>query len=219
MVRSQKLAAAGSPIHLDLHDRPAEVLSTRSRFNHQRSDDRTAMGWINPLKSSAWRVLLEREVSSFVAPFTNIGNYTTSRTVWYDRFVEPSTLRSWLLAMKEHTFYVYLLASLVTKIMSRKDILPPDDREIVFARFTVYSSNLKEEHRHFATFRLSGLALSLALCLRDQLASQSPELGLEHNLVQVLMLFGICQKLPKNLLILRARLAAALNEVERLAIA
>ena len=106
---------------------------------------RTAMGWINPVKTNAWRVLLEREISSFVAPFANIDNYTTSRTVWYDRFLKPSNLRSWLLAMEEHTFYVYLLASLVTKIMSRKDILPPDDREIVFAGFTVYSSDLKEE--------------------------------------------------------------------------
>ena len=101
------------------------------------------MGWINPLKSNAWRVLLEREITSFVTPFANIGNYTTSRTVWYDRFIKASPLRSWLFAMEEHTFYVYLLACLVTKIISRRDVLPPDDREVIFARFTVDSSDLK----------------------------------------------------------------------------
>ena len=73
--------------------------------------------------------------------------------------------------MEEHTFYVYLLACFVTEIMSRKDILPPDDREIVFARFTVYSSDLKEECRYFSTFRLSGDLPACAGAIMDHVYS------------------------------------------------
>ena len=53
-LRSNKLVPSGlCPSMLQVP--PAEVLSTGKGFNHQRSDDRTAMGWINPLKFSAWR--------------------------------------------------------------------------------------------------------------------------------------------------------------------
>ena len=152
-------ASAPAPIQLDLPEplRAAAVLAGGSRFNHNRSDDKSAMGWVNPLKLNSWRVLIEKEIASFIAPCQSIGNYTTSRTVWYDRFIRHSPLRSWLLAMEEHTFYIYLLACLVTKIMARREVLKSDDREVIFARFTTYSSDLREESQHFSTFILSGI--------------------------------------------------------------
>ena len=89
------------PIQLDLPEplSAAKVLAGGTRFNHQRNDDKTAMGWINPLKSNSWRVLIEREINAFIAPFQSIGSYTTSRTVWYDRFVRHSPLRSMAFAL------------------------------------------------------------------------------------------------------------------------
>ena len=71
----------------------------------------------------------------------------------------------------QHTFYVYLLASLVTKIMSRKNILPFDDRVIIFARFTVYSNDLKEKCHHFATFRLTSDLPTCANAIMDHVYS------------------------------------------------
>ena len=161
------------PIQLDLPEplSAAKVLAGGTRFNHQRSDDKTAMGWINPLKSNSWRVLIEKEINAFIAPFPSIGSYTTSRTVWYDRFVRHSPLRSWLLAMEEHSFYIYLLASLVTKIMARREVLTSDDREVIFARFTTYSSDLRDESLHFSTFILSGDLPTCAGAIMDHVRS------------------------------------------------
>ena len=166
-------ASAPAPIQLDLPEplRAAAVLAGGSRFNHSRSDDKTAMGWVNPLKSNSWRALIEKEIASFIAPFQSIGNYTTSRTVWYDRFMRHSPLRSWLLAMEEHTFYVYLLACLVTKIMARREVLTSDDREVIFARFTTYSCDLREESLHYSSFILSGDLPACAGAIMDHVHS------------------------------------------------
>ena len=166
-------SSAPAPIQLDLPEplRAAAVLAGGSRFNHHRSDDKSAMGWVNPLKLNSWRVLIEKEISSFIAPFQSIGSYTTSRTVWYDRFIRHSPLRSWLLAMEEHSFYIYLLASLVTKIMARREVLTSDDREVIFARFTTYSSDLRDESQHFSTFILSGDLPACAGAIMDHVRS------------------------------------------------
>ena len=73
--------------------------------------------------------------------------------------------------MEEHTFYIYLLACLVTKIMARREVLKSDDREVIFARFTTYSSDLREESQHFSTFILSGDLPACAGAIMDHVHS------------------------------------------------
>ena len=60
---------------------------------------------------------------------------------------------------------------LATKTMSNKDILPPDDREIILARFTVYFCDLREECRHFASFRMTGDLPACAAAIMDDVYS------------------------------------------------
>ena len=73
--------------------------------------------------------------------------------------------------MEEHTFYVYLLACLVTKIMARREVLTSDDREVIFARFTTYSCDLREESLHYSSFILSGDLPACAGAIMDHVHS------------------------------------------------
>ena len=55
--------------------------------------------------------------------------------------------------------------------MARREVLKSDDREVIFARFTTYSSDLREESHHFSTFILSGDLPACAGAIMDHVHS------------------------------------------------
>ena len=106
-------ASAPVPIQLDLPEplRAAAVLAGGSRFNHNRSDDKSAMGWVNPLKLNSWRVLIEKEIASFIAPFQSISNYTTSRN-GVVRSLHPACAFAFLALGYGGAHFLHLLAGM-----------------------------------------------------------------------------------------------------------
>ena len=89
-----------------LFKRPKELEQEGTRFQSDRpAQGFTLMGWQNPL--GLWAEHLERQIKSFTHPSSSIYRYSCDREQWHSTNCKPSSLRTWLLRMEEHAFYLF----------------------------------------------------------------------------------------------------------------
>ena len=132
---------------------PALVGPDGSRFGAiNAGKDLSTMGWKVPLDVKAWWPLFQDELTIYCKPFRGIKAYSDSRPPWFNRFNLRDDLKSWLLSMEEHSFYLFLYNVLCTKCLSHPSCLPAADREVIFARLQIYGSDLRDELQHFKSF-------------------------------------------------------------------
>ena len=88
---------------------PAKVCDTGSRIllDSTPASGFTWMGWVDPV--ARWGRLTEDELHAYTLPFINMQD-SRSRPEWHQCWVSVSTLRSWLLALEEHSFYLFAIS-------------------------------------------------------------------------------------------------------------
>ena len=151
-----KAAPASAPEVLDLtHDlAPAMIGPEGSRFSDINSGKGLSlMGWKVPLDVKSWWPMFQDELDIFCRPFRGIKAYSDSRPPWFNRFNLRQDLKNWFLGMEEHNFYLFLYNVLCTKCLTHPSCLPINDREVIFARLQIYSSDLRDEIQHFKSFQ------------------------------------------------------------------
>ena len=177
-----KAASASAPEVLDLtHDlAPAMVGPEGSRLSDINSGKGLSlMGWHVPLDVKQWWPLFQDELDIFCRPFRGIKAYSDSRPPWFTRFNLKQDLKNWFLGMEEHSFYLFLYNVLCTKCLTHPGCLPIHDREAIFARLQIYSSDLRDEIQHFKSFQdlsdLDHIVAENVLChVRSILALRVP---------------------------------------------
>ena len=102
--------------------------SSRQRGLHKGF---TLMGWQNPVM--LWANHLEKQVRSFTHPSTSIHQYSCDRERWHGQNCKPSALRTWLLRMEEHSFYLFTIKCVTSVSMTSRSSLSSKDREKALA--------------------------------------------------------------------------------------
>ena len=132
---------------------PAPLHRDGSRLN---LDDPVAkgfarMGWIDPIEK--WGSHISRELRAYALPFVNMQEYSCSKPEWHLRWTATCPLMSWLLALEEHSFYIFavkVLAALCIKISSR---FSSPDRELLLVMAQVCHGDLFDELARVKVFR------------------------------------------------------------------
>ena len=133
--------------------RPAVVHANGSRFAAVTPDSsKSTMGWVIPLTKSSWNVLVNKEMLAFATPYPTVRAYSDARPIWFNRWSLPLTLRSWLLSMEEHTFYLYIYMALATLSIRSPSSFSLSDREAISARLHIYKQDLVDEISHYKAF-------------------------------------------------------------------
>ena len=115
-----------------LFKRPKELEQEGSRFQTDRpAQGFTLMGWQNPL--GLWAKHLERQIKSFTHPSTSIYRYSCDREQWHSTNCKPSSLRTWLLRMEEHAFYLFTIKCVTSVSLTSRSSLSAKDREKALA--------------------------------------------------------------------------------------
>ena len=93
---------------------PAKVHGNGSRIllDSTPASGFTGMGWVDPV--ARWGRLIEAELHAYALPFVNTGEYSRSRPELHQSWSSASTLRSWLLALEEHSFDLFAVKRLAS---------------------------------------------------------------------------------------------------------
>ena len=86
---------------------PAQIHRDGSRFSLDGPINKgfARMGWVEPVDK--WGGLISREPHSYALPFVNMQEYSRSRPEWHLRWTSACPLMTWLLALEEHSFYLF----------------------------------------------------------------------------------------------------------------
>ena len=106
--------------------KPAELQQEGTRFQTERpAKGFTLMGWQNPVL--LWAEHLEKQIRSFTHPSTSIYQYSCDRENWRAQNCKPSSLRTWLLRMEEHSFYLFTIKCVTSVSMTSRSSLSSKD--------------------------------------------------------------------------------------------
>ena len=105
-----------------LFKRPKELQQEGTRFQTDRpAQGFTLMGWQNPL--GLWAEHLKKQIKSFTHPSTSIYRYSCDREQWHSTNCKPSSLRTWLLRMEEHAFYLFTIKCVTSVSLTSRSSL------------------------------------------------------------------------------------------------
>ena len=97
--------------------KPAELQQDGTRFQSSKpAKGFTLMGWQNPVM--LWGEHLQTQIRSFTHPSTSIHQYSCVREERHAQNCKPSTLRTWLLRMEEHSFYLFTIKCVASVSMT-----------------------------------------------------------------------------------------------------
>ena len=129
--------------------KPAQVQQDGSRFQASKpGPGLTLMGWENPIM--LWAHHLQPQIRNFTHPCPSIRVYSHAREDWHQQNCKPSSLRTWLLRMEEHSFYLFTIASVSLKSRSSLSI---KDREKALAMCLVAERDMRDELFTLKSFR------------------------------------------------------------------
>ena len=138
--------------------KPTELQQEGTKFQTDRpAKGFTLMGWQNPL--SLWSKHLEKQIRSFTHPSTSIYQYSCDRENWHAQNCKPSSLRTWLLRMEEHTFYLFTIKCVTSVSMTSRSSLSAKDREKALAMCLVAERDMRDELSTMKTFRYTDALL------------------------------------------------------------
>ena len=109
------------------------------------------MGWQNPIM--LWGDHLQQQIRTFTRPCTPIHQYSGVREEWHAQNCKPSTLRTWLLRMEEHSFYLFTMKCVASVSMTSRSSLSNKDREKALAMCPVAERDMRDELPFLKTFR------------------------------------------------------------------
>ena len=132
--------------------KPAEVQQDGTRFQSSKpAQGFTLMGWQNPVM--LWGDHLQSQIRSFTHPCTSIHQYSCVREEWHAQNCKPSSLRTWLLRMEEHSFYLFTIKCVASVSMTSRSSLSVKDREKALAMCLVAERDMRDELFTLKSFR------------------------------------------------------------------
>ena len=132
--------------------KPAELQQDGTRFQSSKpAKGFTLMGWQNPVM--LWGEHLQTQIRSFTHPSTSIHQYSCVREEWHAQSCKPSTLRTWLLRMEEHSFYLFTIKCVASVSMTSRSSLSVKDREKTLAMCLVAEKDMRDELSTLKSFR------------------------------------------------------------------
>ena len=129
----------------------------------------TRMGWADPI--ARWGRLTEDELHACALPLINMQEYSRSRREWHQRWVSLSTLRAWLLALEEHSFYLLAIKSLSTVSIKTPSKFTSGDREFLVVMAQVCDGDLSDELGHVRSFHYPDHMSLYVAAVMDQVRS------------------------------------------------
>ena len=158
-------ASAGStePLNVQPEEEPLfkrskELQQEGTRFLTDRpAQGFTLMGWQNPL--GLWAEHLKNQIKSFTHPSTSIYRYSCDREQWHSTNCKPSSLRTWLLRMEEHAFYLFTIKCVTSVSLTSRSSLSAKDREKALAMCLVAERDMRDELSTMKTFRYTDALL------------------------------------------------------------
>ena len=67
-------------------------------------------------------LLIQSQIRSFTHICTSIHQYRCVRAEWHAQNCKPSSLRTWLLRMEEHSFYLFTIKCVASVSMTSRDM-------------------------------------------------------------------------------------------------
>ena len=96
----------------------------------------TRIGWVDPV--ARWGRLIDAELHAYALPFISMKEYSRSRPEWHQRGSSVFTLRSWLFALEEHSFFLFAIKSLATICIKTPSKLITGDRKLLLVMVQVW---------------------------------------------------------------------------------
>ena len=138
---SEALPAASAP---KPKGQPAELQQDGTRLQTAKpAKGFTLTEWQNPVM--LWGEHLPKQIRSFTHPSTSIHQYSCVREEWHVQNCKPSELRTWLLRMEEHSFYLITIKCVTSVSMTSRSSLSVKDREKALAMCLVAERDMRDE--------------------------------------------------------------------------
>ena len=163
--------------------KPAQVQQDGSRFQATKPwPGFTLMGWENPIM--LWAHRLQPQIRNFTHPCPSIRDYSHAREDWHQQNCKPPSLRTWLLCMEEHSFYLLTIKCVASVSLKSRSRLSVKDRRrhwrcALWRSMTCEMSSLPSNLSDIPTL------YSLTSLLLLNIARRSSTLGCQWMLLQL----------------------------------
>ena len=132
--------------------KPAQVQQDGSRFQANKPGPGfTLMGWENPIM--LWAHRLQPQIRNFTHPCPSLRDYSHAREGWHQQSCKPSSLRTWLLRMGEHSCYLFTIKRVASVSLKSQSSLSIKDREKALAMCLVAERDVRDEPFTIKSFR------------------------------------------------------------------